>query len=324
MMKPIIIASVTAALLSIVFVEMAQAEPCPPTVVVEGRSAIARELALELTLSGLEQHSAPECPLVRVHVERKEHGEIVLALSDQYGRSAQRSVGSTTSAATVVTSWAKQVPMTESTWNTTTAVGVATTKLTPPSAIATVESSQGPPVGYGGISLLFESALDTHDQRWLGAGIAGCVQLGQVCVGALARYGDSDKRSIGSLSDRRKMPIILTGGRGFDVLATIQRPLRLGPIVLSPALLAGLGLVEFKWVYDVLTTYTSSLKGVRFGTRLGARWHIGRGFSLELGVSVEALPGNYLRYDTETRLPPEQVFDYNMQVRGGIGIRHGN
>ena len=320
-MKPIIIASL--ALVSTVFIGMAQAESCPPTVVVDGHSAIAQELALELTLSGLEQQADPGCPLVRVQVERSEHDEIILTLSDQYGRSAQRVVGSITSAATVVTSWAKQAPITEANWNTT-AVGTAT-ELTPPSAIATVDSSQLPADDYGGISLNFESALDTHGQRWLGAGIAGCIQIGQVCIGTIVRYGDTHRRTI-DLAELRSKPIILTGGYGFDVLATVQRPFSLGWLVLSPALLAGFGLVEFNWDHGPLERHniTSSVKGVRFGTQLGARWRLGRGFSLEFGVSVEALPGKYLRYDTLPFGYPERVFDYNMLARFGIGIRHGN
>ncbi len=287
---------------------VAQATPCEPAVAVTGDEPLAAELAVELALSGIHRRAEPACPLFTVEVRRRE-GRIELDLADPFGRSTRRVAGTVPGAAAVVASWARQSPI---------AVDVAPPALAPVASAAAPEVRRAvdAPAPRGGITLAVGSALDRDDRLWSEASISACVSVGPVCVGGLARVGRTRMLPSHDLD----FPV-LVGGGGYDVVAIVG-PSEAGEgLTIAPEFMFGYGVTGFDWQLTPSFDDHTEVRGVRFGGRVVASRPFGRGYSLELSLSLEALAGSATRYDRGS--VPERVFEYNPTLRASIGVRHG-
>ncbi len=296
-----ILVALTASLVALA--PSADAARCEPAVRVDGDDDLVREVARDLVIHGIKNRAAPDCPVVLVHVEPGPHS-IRVVITDPYGTS-ERSVGAAGTASALAASWAEQL------------VASAPPNLTASTTrVSEIAPDHEPPPIWGGISLLYEMAVDANHVRWMGGAITGCVEVGPVCLGGLGRV------ETGTFTghESRLVPV-LTGGTGFDLLATIAMPVRLGKLVITPELDVGFGAVDLGWVFD--TRYPpndSSVRAARVGARLAGARPIGDGFAIEAALSVEAMPANYVRYDDD--LPPIRRFEINPFVRLALGIRH--
>ena len=79
-----------------------------------------------------------------------------------------------------------------------------------------------------------DSAVASDGTRWLGAQLGVCVQLGPVCAAVRHRFG----RVAGGTWDRD------LGRQAIELLAGIDIPAVLGPVVLSPGFATGIGQIR--------------------------------------------------------------------------------
>jgi len=299
------VAVVCALVASTVVFESTAAASCEPAVRVDGDDELAREVILDLVIRGIEPTAAPGCPLVRVRVQAQPDA-IRVIITDPYGTN-ERAVGAAATASALAASWAQDV------------VTRSPPSLTPPPSPQADdgERTQGPETPAAGISILYETAFDAHDQRWHGAALTGCVELGPVCIGGIARAGEG--HFSGKLPPGVIVPFVRRA-EGVDLLASVAVPIRVGSIMVAPELDVGFGYLGYQWEYDPKDDLEQTQEtAIRVGARLSLSRVIGNGFGINAALALTALPAHYDRYESPMA---SDAMELNPELRFAIGIRH--
>ncbi len=219
-------ASITAVVLLLSGRALA-AEACPPIAVVDAPDATAREIAPLLVDRGVEVEPAGlppgGCGVLHVHVDVSE-GAFRITIRDPWGRTAERTVKSLATAATLIESWARMDLLEAAATSTQAVTPAPRTPVSPadePRESNTLAAAPLPEAGYSW-RLSAELGVARNRGRWLGGALSLCGELGFACVGATARY---------SLSQRHQSDV--------DVMFDLNVPLELGRLTVTPGI--GLG-----------------------------------------------------------------------------------
>jgi len=192
---------------------------CPPTAIAEGDPALVSDLATRLAASGIATTRAPDCPAVTVQVEQR-GPQVHLRLADAFQRRGERDVRDVATAAAIVASWTMQVIDEGS-------LPALRTEVTPP--------PPPPPPGRSWmIAASAGSALASNTATWLGGGLAICTRVGPLCAGGSA-LAMVDTRATGDTAT------VLVDSWALIGLATLDLPVRLGALTLTPGIGAGYG-----------------------------------------------------------------------------------
>lgn len=192
---------------------------CVPAVQVVGDADLTAEVSAALGRRGVGAEGTDACPALGASLLR-EDGIIVVSRRDPAGREVERKVVQVEEAASVIESWVRPDLGADlmAGWSVDDAARVET----PPAQ----EARRDP----ASIVVTGDLSLDGSDSLWLGTSIDACVRLGPTCLGGAARY----RQATGS------------GRTEIAALATVDLPLRLGPIILAPGIaLGGAGLSRF-------------------------------------------------------------------------------
>jgi hypothetical protein len=221
---------------------------CLPAADLAGDADIAAEVARALSLLGV-VHGEVEgaCPAVTATVLRDEAG-IAVTVRDERGRIEGRVVADPRTAAAWIESWVGDdaAPL----WSATPVVArpapepapTETALVTPPSA-APVEDEVAaettvPPHPWSrwlpSVAVHLGRDLASDGSTWDGVGVAGCVRLGALCVGAAGRHVVNGAFSnTGGLTSYDRSATVLA--------ATAAYRLRIARVVVAPELSAGVG-----------------------------------------------------------------------------------
>jgi len=296
--------AIVVAIAATIALESSAAARCEPAVRVVGNDELAREVSRDLVFYGITEHASAECPVVQVEVEPAADA-IRMSITDPYG-TTERSVGAASTAAAIAASWAEEL------------VATLATVARPGAREEPVREDTEPPATHAsGISVLYETALDTNRLRWHDFALAACVAVGRVCVGGLGRIGFASAFH----PDITRFVPILTRGSGIDLVATVAMPFRFGRLIVAPELDLGVGGVGYEWELDASRSPESTnVSSLRVGARISAALRLGGGFALDAALGVDALPAHYVRYDDP--MPPVERFQIVPAVRLAVGIRH--
>lgn len=235
------------------------AEPaCPPAAIVSGEDGAAIAVRMELHNRGVRTQPAPACPAVHAWVTRQSE-RLSVQLRDAAGRNEQRVLSNPEIAAMWIESWTRndlEAPL----------LPVAIPARARPAPALYVRSSApgarpvvstraptSSPALYLGASA--ETATASDDSSWTTFGVSGCVLVGGVCVGVLARYG----RNLG-FSDTEAM--VVADRTATELALSAGVPVALGRGTLMPEL------------------------------SIGGRWSTSRGELANLGIPVPCEPND--------------------------------
>jgi hypothetical protein len=186
---------------------------CRPAAVAAGEPTLVRELGERLAASGIATTSSPGCPAARVRVEPRGE-QIRIEVTDTFGRTGTRLVHDVATAAAIVESWTSQEIDAGSM----------------PEAPAADPAVRAARPWRDGATAAFESAAGSDGSLWLGAAITGCVRIGALCAGALAR-GTRDAIESSSM--------VHYDTQELGALATVDLPRRVGRLVITPGAALG-------------------------------------------------------------------------------------
>ncbi|MEO8549133.1 MAG: hypothetical protein ABI678_04150 [Kofleriaceae bacterium] len=192
---------------------------CAPTAIAEGDPALVADLATRLIANGIATARTGDCPVVMVRVEQRGE-QLHLRLADPFQRRGERDVRDVATAAAIVASWTMQV--------------IDEGSL--PEVHVEVPPPPLPPVASRPwtIGASIGSALASNTATWLGGGLAGCVRVGPLCAGAAA-LAMVDTRATGDTA------AVLVDSWTVIGLATLDLPVPLGALTLTPGLGVGYG-----------------------------------------------------------------------------------
>jgi hypothetical protein len=202
---------------------------CPAAVVLSGEEELVAEARTELAGLGIESDSPPECAAAHASLVR-EDGAIIVDVTDPVGRRSQRKVAKVKEAVSVIHSW------TYPDLNADLLAGFSPQPLPEePSVPEAPEPEKVEPDGESEAEstrhLLTASAtgdflIDWDGGLWAGAGAAACTPVSILCVGAGVRLAWS---------------VTKTSRFGIDVLATVDWPLHVRRLILTPGIGLGAG-----------------------------------------------------------------------------------
>ncbi|HET9993530.1 MAG TPA: hypothetical protein VFQ65_33565 [Kofleriaceae bacterium] len=182
---------------------------CAPAAVPAGDPALVRSLVERLTIHGIGTTQTEGCPIMAVRIEQR-GAQIHVALADAFQRTGERDVQDVATAAVIVESWLQQE--------------VDDGSFTVPV----------PHTARTGLAVAAMSSLGTNATTWVGGSLAACLRVGPTCAGVLAR-GELDTTATGPSASVLQDSYVVTG------FATLDLPLQLGGVVLSPGLAIGYG-----------------------------------------------------------------------------------
>lgn len=227
----------------------ADGEPCAEVVVLEGDSRLTRLLSPTLSAHGLLGKPQAGCPLLRVRL-RRQGAAIRIYIQREFSQ-VDKTVHGARTAVAVIESWAKtaiSAPLLGE-WRPV-AVTIATLRdasarwieiarraaSLPPRATVALQP-QGPPRRQPPHRLLLtlsaEAGPDMAGALWLSGSLRLCAMIRGFCLGTVWRTGIDLPASRGDLPSDQRV--------ASEVLLSIDRPLRLGSITLSPGLGLGIG-----------------------------------------------------------------------------------
>jgi len=194
---------------------------CRPTAIPSGEPALVQRLAERLAANGIETTEAASCPSARVRVEQR-GDQILVEITDRFGRTGTREVRDVATAATVVESWTSQEVE----------AGTLPALATPAVAAPAIVVAATRPEQRLGVAAAFDSAAGSDGSVWLGGGVETCVRVRRLCVGGAVRAARDAVASLGSI-DHDTTAIAATIGAGL--------PQRFGRVTVVPAIGAGYG-----------------------------------------------------------------------------------
>lgn len=259
---------------------LGSADTCPPTATIGGPAALAQPLTKALIARGVQIEPAGlpagSCPLLDVQVAAAPGG-LKVAITDPWGRRAERSLADVLTAATLIETWARMDLLQTTETSSAAAVPAAPVMLTPPLVAPTVApaTSEAAPLVVpttpavdaapaaeapaaeevteaGAEDAAGAEAAATGDAP---AELALVPERSRVLIDLAGEMGVSRSRQVwtgSSLTACVRVGITCVGALGrfsfgdggdhrIDGLGLIAVPLSLGRLTLSPSIGAGLG-----------------------------------------------------------------------------------
>jgi hypothetical protein len=222
-------ASIAIAALSCLIAWRSEARAeCRATAVPSGEPVLVERLSERLAASGIATTSVEGCPTTRVRIEQR--GEQVrVEITDSFGRTGTREVHDVATAATIVESWTAQ-EVNEGTLPALVETAKPTASIVATTSIAATSWRHG-------VTAALESSAGSDGSIWLGGAVSGCVRVGPLCVGALAR-ATRDTKAVTDAS------VLDHDAQELSVLATLGLPRTLGAFKLTPGVGLGYGWLE--------------------------------------------------------------------------------
>lgn len=318
---------------------------CSAVVVVSGPERLRRPVLERLRSDGIDGSGSAGCPTTAVHLD-EEGSEIRVEIIDGYGRRSNRLVSGPEAAIPVIESRARtemvasllRVPADDARAlsahgdlpeargveerapieNVHRKVGAAHATVAPTDALAVVAPAAAASSDSGRqLSFATEVAAGSDHSAWLGLTLAGCVDIGIVCVGTTVRLrrdldSDDDKTSF---APRRS---------AADILLTGEVPFRLGPLRLRPGAELGLGWVHM-WAPGA-SGLPADKHELDHGGLLGGL-HVTASLPISAHWSVDLTAGNAISFFAHTdsfvdggfTLPGEP----RALLRTSLGLRYG-
>ncbi|AKU91188.1 hypothetical protein AKJ08_1575 [Vulgatibacter incomptus] len=185
---------------------------------VSGDVELASEVSSALGRRGVGAEGTDACPALEASL-RREGGLIVVSRRDPVGREVARRVALVEEAASVVESWAQSELNAElmAGWTVGDAAVVEAPHAPAPMEARARRRDPASVVVNGDLS------LDESNSLWLGTSLDACVRLGPVCAGGAGRF-------------RRAQD---SGRTELAALASVDLPLRFGPLLVSPGIALG-------------------------------------------------------------------------------------
>jgi hypothetical protein len=197
------------------------AEPCAPRASLDGDAEAVAKVAAELARLGDAIGDAPRgCRAVTAAVEVDRGGGIAVAVRDSSKRSEGRVVSDAVIAAAWIDTWLHddfEVPAAEPT-----PMHVDTVVTAPPAA---------DPFSRFAIAASYELAWTDTSTSWSGFGVSACMRVGELCIGARARY----------LTDTESTMLTAASRSDASVLATASWSHDLGTMSIAPEVGLGVG-----------------------------------------------------------------------------------
>jgi hypothetical protein len=202
-------------------------EPCAPRASLEGDAEAVARVGAELERLGVTVGSASAgCRSVSAAVELDRSGGIAVAVRDSAKRSEGRVVSDPALAAAWIDTWLHDD------FEVAAAPAIAPPSATAPlvDAVVAVAPTRDPFDRFA-VSSSYELARTDSGASWSGFGVAACARVGELCIGARARYLDgteSTKLTAASRTDT-------------SLLATASWSQQIGTMSIAPELGLGVG-----------------------------------------------------------------------------------
>ena len=312
-------AAVTAALLVQLLPpgrDAAAGAPCTPVVRVTGEPALVGPVVGLLRERHLAVAGPSRCGTVAATLAAADRGERVrVTITDPDGRTVERIADDPDGAATAIESWARRDvsdPLLQ-------ARGVTPGPAPAAAGGPAIEEEAAGPGNARRIeaAIAADGGVSSDGAVWAGVRARGCVQVGALCVGGLARYArDTEKRGDSDALD--------TARYGLDLLLTADLPLRYGRLSWSPG--AGIGQTSVHarrttGMSDKEDTVAFRMRGhMAGGLRVAGAW------SLRLDVAAEYSPfANTLLGDERDDAAGDRPLAGAPRFLGwlGLGISYG-
>ncbi len=292
-----------------------QAKECPPAALLQGDPALVDAVGDLLRARGIATAPIEECPRVSV-VLLPMDARIDVEVTDAWGRQERRRVADVATVATIVESWCRTdlvdallAPPTG-----LTAVPARTVVLEPGTNVGRpgMADAVPPPVRYA-IGIHPGVAYEGDGSVWVDVGVSACGNWGPVCVGGLVRGGGD----VGELGDSARFD---SKRAGLDVLATIDYPIDLKSVILTPGLGFGGGWIRASGpqgtnqhgAVDIDSGFMRVEGAFRVGIPLAER------FAFDVGVSAGVSPLAHTSAFVEDNLTVAGVPSWS--VRGTVGF----
>lgn len=254
--------------------DTAAAGPCTPVVRVSGEPALVGPVVDLLRARRLAVAGASRCGAVSAALAAAGPGERVrVTIVDPDGRTIERIADDVEGAATAIESWARRDVSDPLLQARAVAVG-------PAPAAAAVDEPEAAPGGTRSVEVELgaDGGVSDDGALWAGARARGCVQLGALCVGGLARYArDSEARGDSAEFESSRHSVSL--------LLTADLPLRRGRLWWSPGAGIGQASIHASRGQDTEDTIALQLRG-----HLAAGWRLAGPWSLRVDLAAEYAP----------------------------------
>jgi len=281
---------------------VASADPCAPTVAIDGTDDVAQPLRELLVARGIATTPEPGCPTVHARIERRGE-QLVVAIERRLGEQPiEHAVGELDTAATVIESWTRTDVVSP-------LLATHPIPIEPaPPAPTTIVITQTPPRRGVDLFAAVESSYASDETTWMGAHLGACVVLGPICAAARLRFssvvaGPAMWRGL----ERRNVEVLL----GLDV------PLRLGWIAVTPGFGAGIGSMHTR--IAAAMDEGNETGGLRADAHVTASWPLAHQFALDLSVTGDLTQATRVESRSAIALPDEP----RALIRLSAGIRYG-
>lgn len=293
----------------------AQVVGCAPAA---GVHAVGDETRLQLALSELRDRLAERgigepvqgCPAAQAEVTAA-GAELVVDVEDVAGRHSRRTVSNAAAAASFIESWVRS-DLSAPLLSPTLAFPAPRASEAARPMVVRQAARRGLPAL--GLALGGQAAVASDGSVWGGLELAGCVRLGRVCAGALARWNvelQSEERRENAQAERRSA----------DLLVGADLPLSFGRVTLTPGLAAGVG-----WMHNGAFRVSErrideDSGGLRLAARLTVSMRLRGRWGIDLGATLDASPlARTESYVVEAVTIPGEPRVY---LRGMLGLRWG-
>lgn len=282
---------------------IAEAAPaCPPAAQVEGDEPVATAIREMLASRGVGSEIALTCPGVYAVVRETRDG-LVAFVRDDSGRERAYEVRDRDTAATIVESWARH----------DLEDALLLGRKRP--AAAAPESAAPPARRPVSAAVFAGSGHGIEGSVWSDVSMTGCVRLGAVCAGALARAS----RDSGEFGDADRFDTLRSA---YDILATVDGSRHVGRVGLGGGIGFGGGWQDSKSEHRVGGIYEAEkFGGLRLEARLTAGYALARELQVQLNVTggVSPLAHQAAIHDDGTVIAGEP----RGWLRFALGLRFG-
>jgi len=247
------------------------APACPPAAQVEGDEPVATAIREMLAARGVGSEIALTCPGVYAVVRETRDG-LVTFVRDDSGRERAYEVRDRDTAATIVESWARH-DLEDS---------LLLGRKRP--AVTTPDATSAPAQRPISAAVFAGSGHGIEGSIWSDVSMTGCVRLGGVCAGALARAS----RDSGEFGDADRYDTLRSA---YDILATVDGARQVGRLALGGGIGFGGGWQDSKSERRVNGIYEAEkFGGVRFEARATAGWSLARELQVQFTVTGGVSP----------------------------------
>ena len=275
------------------------AAACPPAVRLGGDPGLVAEVTPVLATRGISTSPA-DCPAVAVTLERRGQATVVSrAVADAPG--ATREVTDVRTAATVIESWVRtdvEEPLLARRPSDDREVPDAT-----PLIVAAPTTVAARPLQ---MSALAETSIATDHTTWVGLQVGACTMVGPACLGGRLRFA--------TVADGPGEWEAAMDREAIDALVDLDLPLRIGPVMASSGIAAGLGWIH---THEESEEEGKQTAGLRVETHLSLSYGIARHVAVEARLSFELAQSVYAASTTREVLPG----DPHVLAHAAVGLR---